>query len=554
MEAPVRRAGDLLALLLLAACRGDKAPFPAGDDSTPTGGDDTAVDSPDSGDDTADSAADDTASADCADLLWYPDDDGDLFGRTVDAVCAAEAPDDDYVLDPDDCDDADALVHPLADDPCDGTDYDCDGELYSDWCDGGLAAASVWWYAETLSDQAGSAVHISSDLNGDGVADLLVAARFNDDAAENAGAVFAVYGPATAGGALSTADAVITGRKSRDELAESLLSLPDQDGDGFGELLLGAPSDDTAATDGGGVFLFSGPLASRGDLGDADAALSGLRGEGTALAVGDLDGDGALELAIAAEESVTVSRPPDPAAGWAALGDGLARMDGLGWATGLLMADLDGDGLDELLIGDALQSRPLDEAGAVYVFAGPLAGALLPADAVAVWSGAAESERAGWALGAADLDGDGRVEALATSYGAGLVAVLDDSLGLHSLSAAPGTIIGSSEDGFGSRVVGAGDLDGDSFEDLVIAAPLQDDPWANGGGCWVVRGPVSGAVAVADVGDNLGGPTNNGLAGSALAVGDLDGDGHPDLAVGEPRGSFGLAEGGAVGLLFDLGL
>ncbi len=75
---------------------------------------------------------DDDSSVDTSTLsTWYPDDDGDGYGVTADAVESCSAPSD-HVASGGDCDDTDSAYSPGATPGCDGEDYDCDGLVDND--------------------------------------------------------------------------------------------------------------------------------------------------------------------------------------------------------------------------------------------------------------------------------------------------------------------------------------------------------------------------------------------------------------------------------------
>jgi hypothetical protein len=85
--------------------------------------------------------------------LWYPDLDDDGYGDPSGGESACEPPDG-WVADASDCDDADASVHPGADEACNGVDDDCDGDI-----DEGSADLATFW----------------ADADGDGYGDADVA-------------------------------------------------------------------------------------------------------------------------------------------------------------------------------------------------------------------------------------------------------------------------------------------------------------------------------------------------------------------------------------------
>jgi len=110
-------------------------------------------------------------------------------------------------------------------------------------------------------------------------------------------------------------------------------------------------------------------------------------------------------------------------------------------------------------------------------------------------------------------------------------------------------------DNFGSSIANMGDLDGDNIPDLAVGEARDDDGGESNGAVWILFLNESGGVKSEykinesrfGNGNELGGDR----FGNALAnLGDLDGDGISDLAVGERRNDDGGVDNGAVWILF----
>ncbi len=179
----------------------------------------------------------------------------------------------------------------------------------------------------------GDALAALGDLDGNGVADLAVTDSFGPT---NAPVIWLLQlqsdGTALAATALTSADAAFGGLVlPNDNFASALASVPDVDGDGDGELAIGAHT--TGVQDQGAVwlaFLQAGPgVSSALRIGPGEAGFSGTLDDdawfGRALAAGDLDGDTLPELVVGA--------PRCENSGGAYVGEGAAwilELDGAG--------------------------------------------------------------------------------------------------------------------------------------------------------------------------------------------------------------------------------
>ncbi len=103
-----------------------------------------------------------------------------------------------------------------------------------------------------------------------------------------------------------------------------------------------------------------------------------------------------------------------------------------------------------------------------------------------------------------------------------------------------------SADGFGRALAGIGDLDGDGVVDLAVGANRDDDGAGNAGACYILFLNTDGTVRdhhkiSATSGDNLSfvpgdDPRGHEFGGSVAGMGDMDGDGVNDIAIGARHG------------------
>ncbi|MCK6528195.1 FG-GAP-like repeat-containing protein [Myxococcota bacterium] len=497
---------------------------------------------------------------------WYVDLDGDGYGDPDRPVEGCAGPPDGAVADAGDCDDLSAEVRPGGAEACgDGLDGDCDGrdprcgpvgEIDLHDADALLAGRE--------DDQVG-AVAAAGDVDGDGYGDVLIGADHRDRA-------YLMRGPLA--GRIDLAEADLTFGPAEysyggsSEIGTSVAG-GDLDGDGLADLLVGAPHADEGGYDTGSAYVLFGPASGWIEPADAGAVLSGTAqgakvGASVAVA-GDVDGDGHLDVLVGA--------PSDPGSG---NGGGAAYLllgpvtgdRSLGTADARLLAeegsdragttvasagDVDGDGYGDILVSAPYSDAGGRDSGRAYLFLGPVTGEASLASADVTLTGAAEYAYLGPVAGAGDTDGDGyddvlvraNIDPLATGY-QGIAYLFRGPIAPDAtLADADARLVGEHGEDLAGQLAGAGDVNGDGFADLLVGAQYSDRGGDDSGAAYLCYGPLAGSVGLGRADARFAGERTLDYAGIVAGGGDVDGDGYGDFLVAAP-GNDEARAGGAV--------
>lgn len=372
-------------------------------------------------------------------------------------------------------------------------------------------------------DRFGYALSALGDVNGDGVRDWAVGAPFNDQNRGDSGQVRVHSG---ADGSLLL---TLLGETPGDLFGTSVCGLADLDGDGRADLAVGAHAESTNGAAAGVAYVFSGSTG---------ALLFSVRGAhagdqlGFALAdAGDLDGDGIDDLLVGArgdDGNGTNAGAALLISGQTGLEirrfEGSSAHDLFGSAL-CSLGDLDGDNLPELAIGARWNDAGGESAGSVHVFRGSDGGALYQL------TGAKAGELFGSSVACAgDLNGDGLNDLLVGSPGSdqlgsnsGCVQAFSGATGAE-LFRWLGEVAG---DALGVSVVGDADVDGDGTPDVVAGAVGSDLGGMSSGAVQVFSGATGLRLA------QIAGTTPGERMGHAVAMlSDLTADGRTEVLVG----------------------
>ena len=428
----------------------------------------------------------------------------------------------------------------------------------------GLQTTPAWWVQANLTNSAfGRAVGPAGDVNGDGYDDVIVGADLYDYSGVG-GRAYVYQGSASG---LSTGAAwTQTDVQLASGYGASVGTAGDVNGDGYADVIVGAPTHDDGDIDEGRAFVYLGSaagLAASPFWSDEANQIDARYGTAVATA-GDVNGDGYSDVLVGAYSYTNGQTDEGRAYVYHGAAGGLATSAGriieggqaaarLGYSVGCA-GDVNGDGYSDVIVGAPLYDTGYVDAGRALVFHGSPTGVEPTPSCTMDGLGA---ENLGWSVSTAgDVNGDGYSDVVvgaphlsAQQHGVAEIH-LGSPTGVQALYwrrlACSANYPDDYVDEFGYSVAAAGDVNGDGYSDVVVGAPSYPRDWpfdqSPCGAVTVFYIDPDHAGYASDIVIGIG--STDHLGRSVASAGDWDGDGFADILAGAP--GRGTDQGGVL--------
>lgn len=398
------------------------------------------------------------------------------------------------------------------------------------------------------SAEMGISIACAGDVNGDGLSDLVIGCFLYDGPEVNEGVAWIYHGGTSGLGSLPS---VLEANQTDARMGYCVAHAGDVNGDGFDDLIVGAYLWDDGEANEGGFFVYYGSPTGFSATPDAILQMNQAAARmGTGVAgAGDVNGDGYADVIVGAPNFTTggpvgegtifvyhgspsgISLTPDFQFESNVGGAQLGNsVAGIG--------DINGDGYSDVAAGAWFyESSPAqDNEGKVYVFHGSPSG-LSPTPAFEFEGNQLGAFCGNSVAGAGDVNGDGYSDMLVAAYRHDVVTTDEGRVYIFHGSplgfTVPAGMRESTQAGsfYGSQVASAGDVNGDGFSDVLIGADVYDNGQSNEGIVQVFYGSTTGISATPSVQleENQAAAR---FGHSVSSAGDVNGDGYSDVIIG----------------------
>ena len=416
---------------------------------------------------------------------------------------------------------------------------------FGDASGSGAITMGTTYTGTEVNERLGQGMAGLGDVNGDGYADAAIGHPGQNS---GAGAVTVVWGDPSGG----TTPQTFAGAQVGADFGASIGAAGDTNGDGFADLLVGAPLWDNGETDEGLAFWYQGEPGTPNVFPDAVSPGDSTNDQigGRVAGAGDVNGDGYQDVLVTSylyDGSAGIDAGllrvhsgsqsgVNPGADFTIEGDAATDRLGRG-ADGV--GDVNGDGFDDVAVGIYNSNLGATNAGEVRVYYGSAIG--LDPTAGFSYAPSTPNQGFGWTVSrGGDMNGDGYADFVAMNGGNKLLTWF---AGSSTGPAFAGTISAPAsaggQYGWWGAISGGGDVNGDGYDDFAVGDRTAS---GNAGEVHIFLGGPSGPSTTPDF--TYTGAATEGIGAAVSITGDLNGDGFSDIIAGAPNaGSSGQGAG-----------
>ncbi|MCE7066293.1 FG-GAP-like repeat-containing protein [Dyadobacter sp. CY326] len=432
----------------------------------------------------------------------------------------------------------------------------------------------------------GHTVASAGDVNGDGYSDIILGANMYDKGQTNEGVAFVHYG---SGQGVSAAPAVVLEKNQVEaQLGYSVASAGDVNGDGYADVIVGAMYYDNDQSNEGAAFIYQGSSTglSANPVSTLESNQAGAQFGSNVSSAGDVNGDGYSDVVVGAIVYDNGHNDEGAAFVWLGKAEGVnsypTKFYGIPYTDGespysgnfgqavTTAGDINGDGFGDIIICDSGYDNGVYHSyGGAFIYYGSPQG--IDVNSVTIIDNIPEKKYFGESVASAgDVNGDGYDDIIIgdTSFeenhdpkngiitdGGGAFVYYGSSQGINKNNPSIlRSVNPETNREFAESVAGAGDVNGDGYDDVVVGDSWYTNPVTNQqlGATFVYYGSAQGINT--NVAIVLEGKKNSKFGGSVACAGDINGDGFDDIIAGAANYNGGSGWVGAAYLFYGSAL